>query len=101
METVAAIIFMIGCGAYIFLAAFCWGAWKALFSLITFLIYLATNLGDVEMQRLTFQFFSIFSSFIEPFGTFFSETWKWAKYEHPVIAFFLGLISMGGTSQLK
>jgi hypothetical protein len=101
LDTFAAVVFMLGCGLFIFVAAFCWGAWKAFLSFLAALIYLFANLSNIESQQLAMQFFSIFSSFFEPFGTFFSESWKWAKYEQPLIAFLLGCIGLGGSSQVK
>ena len=101
MNTIAAIVFMIGCGALIFIAALTWGFWKACVAILVFVIALLDTSGEMYSTMLFANFINIFANFFEPFGDFFSASWSWAKYEHPWIAFFLGLISISGSSQLK
>tara|TARA_B100000575_G_scaffold289116_1_gene290340 strand:+ start:736 stop:1047 length:312 start_codon:yes stop_codon:yes gene_type:complete len=103
VNTIAAIVFMIGCGVLIFLAALTWGFLKACVAILFFLIgvFQSISAGEIYSAILAANFVNIFTSFFEPFGTFFSASWSWAKYEHPWIAFFLGLVSISGSSQLK
>ena len=91
MNTIAAIIFMLGCWFYILVAAFTWGLWKAFFSLLKLLTYIVIYNVDIELFRIGLYFLDIADSFIEPFKKFFSSTWNWAKHEHPWIAFFIGI----------
>ncbi len=95
MELIAAIIFMLGAGIYIFVGAFAYGIIKVSLTLLVVFISLIVNgITDPEIL-LKFESYirllEIPSEFFQPFLDFFSKSWNWARYENPFFAFVIGV----------
>ena len=99
METIAALIFMFGCGIFIFLVAFVFGWVKALLALFFFVVgFFISVIGDIDNLFLSQTYIGLIDVFIEFFVSFidvFKGSWKWARYENPLAAFIAGALSLG------
>ena len=73
MNTIAAIVFMIGCGALIFIAALTWGFWKACVAILVFVIALFYTSVEMYSTMLFANFINIFTSFFEPLAISFQH----------------------------
>lgn len=103
MELIAAIIFMLGAGLFIFLGALVYGSIKAFLTLLFVFISLIVNgISDPEILlelESYIRLLSIPSDFIQPFSDFFSKSWNWARYENPFFAFIIGAGILVGSSR--
>ena len=99
METIAAIIFMFGCLIFLFLIALMYGWIKALLALFFFIVgFFISIFGDINNLFLAETYMGLINVFTEFFISFievFKESWRWARYENPLAAFILGLLSLG------
>ena len=103
MEFLAAIIFMLGAGIFIFLGALVYGSIKAFLTLLLVLLGLIVNGISDPSILLEFESYirllSVPGDFIQPFIDFFSKSWNWARYEHPFFAFIIGAGILVGSSR--
>jgi len=94
MEFLAAVIFMLGAGSLIFIGALFYGSFKFFFALVLFIIsIIVSGISDpsiyLEIESYA-GLLTIPGEFIQPFKDFFSQSWNWARYEEPMLAFIIG-----------
>lgn len=97
LETIAALMFVLGLWPLWFLGAIGWGLVKGGISLLG--AFLAIASGEVNAEEFLGSMLMVVFDAASAAWSVPSWAWSWAKFEHPWIAAILGLMGLASQSR--